>query len=207
MSNGAKEIILGKIKKALANTTAKPFPDLDTEIRLYNGPGNDLAVAFAENFVSLQGQFSYCLDLNELTQQLNVLFTHKDWHRIYCSDPVLRKLLKIEGNGYEDLASCNVAITGCEALVARTGTMVLSAAQPMGRTASVYAPVHVCIAFSSQLVPDVSDAFELLTTKYSTGLPSSISFASGPSRTADIEKTLVTGVHGPKEVFCFLVEG
>jgi L-lactate dehydrogenase complex protein LldG len=77
----------------------------------------------------------------------------------------------------------------------------------MGRTASVYAPTHICIAYSHQLVSDVDDALILIQQKYPGGLPSMISFASGPSRTADIEKTLVTGVHGPREVFCFLVEG
>jgi L-lactate dehydrogenase complex protein LldG len=55
-------------------------------------------------------------------------------------------------------------------------------------------------------VYDIKDGLDLLKKKYPGGLPSSITFASGPSRTADIEKTLVTGVHGPKEVFCFLVQ-
>jgi L-lactate dehydrogenase complex protein LldG len=162
-------------------------------------------VAFAENFVNLQGQFSFCLDVEELKQQIEQLLTRKDWHRVYCADPVLRSLLKL--NWYDDLASCNAAITGCEALVARTGSIVLSAAQSMGRTASVYAPTHICIAYSHQLVADVGEAITFLQQKYPDGLPSMISFASGPSRTADIEKTLVTGVHGPREVFCFLVEG
>jgi L-lactate dehydrogenase complex protein LldG len=205
MSNGAKEIILGKIKKALANQTARPFPALNGGNATFQSPGDDLAVAFAENFVNLQGQFSYCLDATELQQQVQQLFIRKDWHRIYCADPVLRKLLKFDW--YDDLASCNAAITGCEALVARTGSIVLSAAQSMGRTASVYAPTHICIAYSHQLVTDVGDALSFLQQKYPNGLPSMISFASGPSRTADIEKTLVTGVHGPREVFCFLVEG
>ena len=65
----------------------------------------------------------------------------------------------------------------------------------------------LCIAYSHQLVADVGDALSFLQQKYPDGLPSLVSFASGPSRTADIEKTLVTGVHGPREVFCFLVEG
>lgn len=205
MSDGAKEIILGKIKKALANQTARPFPDLDTDQAAFISPGDDLAVAFAENFVNLQGQFSFCLDVQELKQQVDQLLTRKDWHRIYCADPVLRSLLNF--NWYEDLASCNAAITGCEALVARTGSIVLSAAQSMGRTASVYAPTHICIAYSHQLVADMDNALTYLQQKYPDGLPSMISFASGPSRTADIEKTLVTGVHGPREVFCFLIEG
>jgi L-lactate dehydrogenase complex protein LldG len=45
-----------------------------------------------------------------------------------------------------------------------------------------------------------------LRDKYNTAFPSMVSLASGPSRTADIEKTLVVGVHGPKEVFCFLID-
>ncbi|HYE54693.1 MAG TPA: LUD domain-containing protein [Chitinophagaceae bacterium] len=45
-----------------------------------------------------------------------------------------------------------------------------------------------------------------MQTKYGDKLPSFFSFATGPSRTADIEKTLVVGVHGPKEVYCFLID-
>jgi len=99
-----------------------------------------------------------------------------------------------------------VSITSCESLVARTGSIVLSAASPSGRTTSVYAPIHICIATTSQLVYDVKDALQLIKDKYSGNLPSLISFATGPSRTADIEKTLVVGVHGPKEAYVFLVD-
>ena len=104
------------------------------------------------------------------------------------------------------LANCDVSITGCECLVARTGTIVMSSAQESGRSASVYAPVHICIAYSNQLVYDVKEALQLVKDKYNNAMPSLIIFASGPSRTADIEKTLVVGVHGPKEVYLFLVE-
>ena len=82
----------------------------------------------------------------------------------------------------------------------------MSAAQESGRTVSVYAPIHICIAFSGQLVYDIKDALQLVREKYGAALPSLITFATGPSRTADIEKTLVVGVHGPKEVYLFLVD-
>ena len=71
---------------------------------------------------------------------------------------------------------------------------------------SVYAPVHICVAYTNQLVYDISDGLNELLDKYRLELPSLITLASGPSRTADIENTLVVGVHGPKEVFCFLID-
>ena len=82
----------------------------------------------------------------------------------------------------------------------------MTAAEQSGRTVSVYAPVHICIAYTNQLLYDVKDALQNIKEKYAGNIPSLITFANGPSRTADIEKTLVTGVHGPKEVYLFLIE-
>jgi L-lactate dehydrogenase complex protein LldG len=70
----------------------------------------------------------------------------------------------------------------------------------------VYAPVHICIACTNQLVYDIKEGLQILKDKYAGNLPSLITLASGPSRTADIEKTLVVGVHGPREVYVFLVD-
>jgi L-lactate dehydrogenase complex protein LldG len=56
------------------------------------------------------------------------------------------------------------------------------------------------------LVYDIREGLEFLQDKYKNGLPSLITLATGPSRTADIEKTLVVGVHGPKEVYVFLID-
>jgi L-lactate dehydrogenase complex protein LldG len=52
----------------------------------------------------------------------------------------------------------------------------------------------------------VRDGLQLIKERYRGRIPSLVTFATGPSRTADIEKTLVIGVHGPKEVYVFLVE-
>ena len=53
---------------------------------------------------------------------------------------------------------------------------------------------------------DLKDGFKLIKNKYGTQIPSMISTITGPSRTADIEKTLVLGAHGPKELFVFLID-
>lgn len=203
----AKENILKRIRQALSNPVPLPFPQSEGTNSVYGTSEEDNAVIFAEEFSKLQGKFSFCADEQELLSQLQLLLKEKGWDKIYCKDEKFLSLLfPAIGEPYQSLPACDVSITGCEYLVARTGTIVLSSAQQEGRTASVYSPVHICIAYTSQMLYDVKDALVSLKEKYGNGFPSFVTFASGPSRTADIEKTLVTGVHGPKEVFCFLVE-
>ncbi|HVF98055.1 MAG TPA: LUD domain-containing protein, partial [Flavisolibacter sp.] len=126
------------------------------------------------------------------------------WTKIYCEEEKC-KIIVQPNSLHADIASCEASVTTCESLVARTGSIVLSSVN-QGRIPSVYAPVHVCVAYTSQLVYDVTDGLEAIKETYRDNLPSLITFATGPSRTADIEKTLVVGVHGPKEVYCFLVD-
>jgi L-lactate dehydrogenase complex protein LldG len=208
-SSTTKENILRQIRKALAHPVPLPFPLQDTNAPLYPEPGDDLSVLFAAEFTRLLGRFAYCISEEDLFRQISLLIKEKNWKEIYCKEDSIKEIFKKSGfDQFSDksLADSDVSITSCESLVARTGSMVLSAAMTEGRTASVYAPVHICIARTSQLVYDVKDALQLIQQKYSNNLPSLITFATGPSRTADIEKTLVVGVHGPKEVYCFLVE-
>lgn len=194
----------------MSHSTPLPFPNSEGSTGVFQPSRQEMEVEFAEQFTYLQGKFAYCESVEDLRQQLNLLGSERNWSKIYFNeDPALSSLLDqsfCAQNRHADLASCDASVTFCECLVARTGSIVLSAAQSSGRTVSVYAPIHICIAKTSQLVYDVKDALQLMKDKYAGKIPSLITFASGPSRTADIEKTLVTGVHGPKEVFCFLVE-
>jgi L-lactate dehydrogenase complex protein LldG len=209
-STKSKQVILSRIRKALHQPVGTPFSKQETEGEIFPKPSDDLSVIFATEFTRLLGKFAYCPSREDLALQAGQLVRDMGWSKIYCKEGPLVRLfdqMGIPGLHYtDDLGDCDVSITGCEALVARTGTIVLSAALPHGRTASVYAPVHVCVALTSQLTYDISDALGMIRKRYQGELPSVISFATGPSRTADIEKTLVVGVHGPREVFCLLVE-
>jgi len=207
--SNSKETILKKIRQALSTPVPVPFPQSEGTESVFLPASQDAEIEFAENFTKLQGRFSFCFDEKEMVQQLQLLFETRKWEKIYCREDALKANLANAGlkqNFTNDLYNCDVSLTGCECLVARTGSIVLSSAQQSGRTVSVYAPVHICIAYTHQLVYDIKDALLLAKDKYQQNIPSLITFASGPSRTADIEKTLVVGVHGPKEVFCFLVE-
>jgi L-lactate dehydrogenase complex protein LldG len=200
----AKRNILQKIRMALATPTPLPFPHAQAAAIPVQPPSEDLVVTFAEQFSALQGKFVFCADKAELEQSLQKLFYQNQWTKIYCREEELNPLVQANAL-HDDIASCEAALTTCEVLIARTGSILLSSAQ-QGRVPSVYAPVHLCIAYTSQLVYDIGDGLEAVQAKYGTTLPSLITMATGPSRTADIEKTLVVGVHGPKEVYCFVVD-
>lgn len=209
MASTARENILKKIKQALAKPVPVPFPGSEGGQSVFQPSQQELEVEFAEKFSKLQGRFSFCADEKELVSQLQTLITTRQWTKIYSREHELQSKLSAAGftTVYaEALNTCNAAITGCESLIARTGSIVLSSAQQSGRTVSVYAPVHICIAYTRQLVYDISDSLQQLREGYGQKFPSLVTLATGPSRTADIEKTLVVGVHGPKEVFCFLVD-
>ena len=98
-----------------------------------------------------------------------------------------------------------VGITDCEFLVARTGSVIVSSFNS-GRKMNIFPPVHIVIAHRSQLVSYLDDAYRQILQKYNNNLPSLISTITGPSRTSDIEKTLVLGAHGPKQLLVFLLD-
>jgi L-lactate dehydrogenase complex protein LldG len=87
------------------------------------------------------------------------------------------------------LGALEATVTGCALAVAATGSIVVSASA--GRAAALIAPLHVCVVGAGQLVGGLAEALRTLP-------PGSLTaFQSGPSRTADIEKVLILGMHGP----------
>jgi L-lactate dehydrogenase complex protein LldG len=205
-STTSRESILSKIRKGLIQSTSIPFAEAEHVHDLFFQSNEDNAVLFAEKFTSLQGKFIYTPHEIALQDQLRALIAKMGWVSIFCNEPILLNLLNnIEIEASKDLTHCDVSITSCEVLIANTGSIVISSAKG-DRTSSVYAPIHVTIAFTSQLVHNIEEGLTLIQKTYGKNFPSFLTLASGPSRTADIEKTLVTGVHGPKEVYCFLME-
>lgn len=205
----AKENIFKRIRQALVNPTPVPFPQSEGNSSVYKAPSQENEIEFAENFSRIQGRFLYCADEADMLRQLTELVARMKWTQVFCREAALQSLLQESLKGLlisDELPEADVSITGCEALIARTGSLMMSSAQESGRTVSVYAPVHICIAWSNQLVYDIREALEKMLEKYKNNIPSFITLATGPSRTADIEKTLVVGVHGPKEVYVFLID-
>jgi L-lactate dehydrogenase complex protein LldG len=163
---------------------------------------------FARNLTRVMGKFVYCPNQKELILALRILHHEEQWEKIYCAEPSIRDFTDRAGIPYssepETIREAEAAITGCEFLIARTGSIMVSSAQGSGRRVFGHAPVHIIIGRTSQLVNEIGDALTGIKGKYSE-MPSQISLITGPSRTADIEKTIVLGVHGPRDLYLFLL--
>ena len=109
---------------------------------------------------------------------------------------------RVTNHGYdvEELEKCDAGISECDALVAQTGSVLVSTRSSGGRALSVLPPHHLVLARRDQLLADLPEAFAFLKAKYGSNYPSFISFITGPSRTGDIERILVLGAHGPRKL-------
>jgi L-lactate dehydrogenase complex protein LldG len=206
----SREKVLKKVRNALMSYSENPFPSLDLESPVYQPIEDSLDITFAQEFSKVSGKFIYCENEAELKNNLITLIAENDWKNIFCLEPDIKKLLDESGIPFssddESFNQMDAGITYCEYLIARLGSIMVSSRQTSGRRLNVFPESHLVIAYSHQIVPDIKDALKKMQEKYNNHLPSLISVITGPSRTADIEKTLVMGAHGPRQLYVFLVD-
>jgi L-lactate dehydrogenase complex protein LldG len=150
-----------------------------------------------------------CKTTAEIAEHIALICQEKKQDHIFCTDPGLQDLLKstVEIDSDElNFLELNIGVTCCEFLVAHLGSVLISSAQISGRRLNVFPETHIVVASQSQLTNYLDTAIEKLQNKYKNELPSLISNITGPSRTADIEKTLVMGMHGPKSLIVLISE-
>jgi L-lactate dehydrogenase complex protein LldG len=192
--NPARENILTRIRLALRDEAHRPDPPTDVPIFL---PIPDVSVRFRDEFADLRGE------LLETDDQLREFV--KEFPRIATDGSELVR--QTVGDGNATVRACDLGVTSCDCLVAMTGSIVVCARSAGGRALSVLPPVHLVIARRDQVVPDLPTAMALLRKRYDGDWPSQLSVITGPSRTADIEKILVMGAHGPKRLALHFLDG
>jgi L-lactate dehydrogenase complex protein LldG len=206
----SREKILKKIRQALINKTPPRFPAIDMDKNIYSVKIESMEEQFASAFTSVGGKFVYCeSEIEFLEQMMNISKEYK-WTRFHCWEKPITDFMDEAEFPYTkedyDLPEGMVGITSCEALVARLGSVIVSSRQGSGRKLFPVPTSHVVMAYTSQLVPEMKDALLLIRNKYKDPIPSMIASITGPSRTADIEKTLVSPAHGPRDIFVFLID-
>lgn len=206
-----KEKILKKVRQALTFKSKNQFTNIDLDSNIYVQPSSDLSLleVFAQQFTSLSGEFVYCSNQFDFLDKLITLLEQRKWKHFFCWEHQLQDTLKDTGINFshkkEQLEKVQAAITTCEALIARTGTILVSSTAN-SRTLTIWPPVHIVVAKRSQLVMETKDGMQLVRNRYGKNLPSLLSYITGPSRSTNIENTLVVGAHGPTEVFVFIVD-
>jgi L-lactate dehydrogenase complex protein LldG len=211
MANSARDNILAAVKSALAHPRdqAPAKPDLMSPLYVRE-KGKDPVLVFAENFSARKSSFFYSESMEEFRQQITAYLAERKFRQVHIWEKELADELStchIQAvSGDRNLVDIDCGITLCECLVERTGSILVSSRQGAGRRLSIYPPVHIVVASVSQILPDIKDALSFMKKKYGQRLPSMMSMITGASRTADIEKTLVMGAHGPKELILFLID-
>ncbi len=217
----ARDTILGRIREALSRPSHPGVRSLAgdgirdvREARHVLPPGGETEEERLGNFTRLAEKLK--VEVHLATGQLEVghllkkLKEEGNWDRIASHRSVITESqvpsLKLpviwtdDEPGTEALEVCHVGITRCEALIAQTGSVLVTSKGCGGRALSVLPPHHIVLARRDQLLPDMLAGYDLLRDTYGDKLPSFISFITGASRTGDIERILVLGAHGPKRL-------
>jgi L-lactate dehydrogenase complex protein LldG len=225
-----RDAIFARIKEALCKpaprpgthgnghpgaVTAKPEQDIPRWLPAVGGTFEAWIAAFQAAAVELRADFCLLNNPQEMLESLAKLRDAEGWKRAAshsgaltdaaCASLNLPVLLTDQPYDVNELEKCDVGISECDALIAQTGSVLVTSKSAGGRALSVLPPHHVVLARREQLLPDLPSAFALIQKKFGPNYPSMISFITGPSRTGDIERILVLGAHGPKKltIFCY----
>lgn len=182
---------------------------------------------------SLEKAFEYTVDLcakkeacqilssgceEPLSSTANDLCQLKEWGKIIAAPTLAEKeldqlipLAKKQGISVitrgmrQHLGGIDIGLTMCNFGIAETGSLVLDSSSEELRLATMLSEVHVAIITASQIVPTANAISDDLKTMMSKN-PNYLAFITGASRTADIERVLALGVHGPLELHILILE-
>lgn len=176
---------------------------------------DDLAARFAEALASVGGEVIQAESLDAALDRMGELLHSLDAKRVVTNDepPLSEHDLParwpeiewhIVGRTPGDLrafsASADVGLSGADAALAETGSVVVSSGPGKSRLATLLPPVHVALVSTAQLATDIFT----WTAARQKIRPASMTIITGPSKTADIEQVLAVGVHGPRRFVVIL---
>lgn len=221
-SDAATSAFIQRISRVLGRAAPaappSPPPQVDERITRVTGLHEDLPAIFAARAtgagmkVHRTGSSSAGVMLAELLVSLGVRtvgVTASEVPSTVTSGLEARGITQVRweaGRGLDAMYDLDAGITGVESAIAETGTLVCSSGPGRPRGLSLVPPLHVALVRKSQIVADLIDHLRLSPASPPAELSSSTVFITGPSKTADIEGVLITGVHGPREVHILLID-
>jgi len=209
--NPSRELILGRIRAALGTAAPAPKPTPCVYSSIFGPIANPLE-RFQQECAANLMECLPAADEAGSAQQLAGVLASLPHGEIFAEDHAsVRGLLSLAANDRATRwsseggppESAQATISRAEALIAQTGSVFVTAGCG-GRGASIVAPVHIVWATADQLVPDLETVLINATRAQTLSRGSFACVISGSSRTADIEKILVQGAHGPRRLVVIL---
>ena len=225
-NSSAREAILESIRSHLALSKNLAAREEEIQHKTERGPGlvstviTDATPVVDLFKASLEEVDGHCLivhDEIELVHALteimrNLRQTKLSSLRVAVSDSTeVRRLTELVDLDLDEVAvtpsvadvfSFDIGISGAQAGIAETGTLLLDSSRERHRLVSLVPPVHIAILDASQIVTTLGEALSLM--RQDEAVSPIVTLVTGPSRTADIELTLAIGVHGPQELFVII---
>jgi L-lactate dehydrogenase complex protein LldG len=208
-----KEQMLAKVRNALIERQEALFKDIDqrTDTWVPIKEEDGTAITFVQNFKEHGGIFIYLESEAEFAECLKQLAPENEWEPLWCTSSAMQSLLAKYGMSYTESKEREpkqklVSLVDCECLVAQTGSIILSDALTKTREAYALPDILLVYATTEQIMPGMRAAFKMMKKKYANEKPSQMTIITGPSRSTDIEQTLVIGASGVRQVAVFLVD-
>ena len=218
-SEDARREILSAIRENLARGSPPPVPHSVPETGdVLSSPSPEGREGqgvrtFTERLGAVGAQCSVVRGEAEAAGALAGILSGAGARRVVGSDaPLVQRLLRPLRDRFEmaaldrlsrdDLFACDVGVTTAQWGIAETGTLVLESARERSRLLSLVPPIHVALLSTRCICESLGNALDRVRQAASHA----ITFITGPSRTSDIELTLVVGVHGPQTVHVLLLE-
>lgn len=212
---------MARVRGALARATTLERvapPRIDESVARVGRADDDVAGLFARR-ATVAGMNVLRVRATEMVEQIVRILIKGGAQRVALGDLGVTSALLTAGlrsagivviesggaEGFAPLYDADAGITDVQAAIAETGSLVCCSGPGRGRGLSLVPPIHIAVVRKSDIVPDLID-YWASAERGGAALPSSIVLITGPSKTADIEGILITGVHGPREVHVVLVE-
>ncbi len=202
----ARQKVLKNIRNALIADSGNDYAEFaSNEIRTEREENEAAEILFARSFTAAGGHFIFCGNVEELADSLTSLLADRKRDEVFFSIKNPENFgLEISENIEAGIDNAVVGISGCDALIASTGSILLSSSTSEEHLICSRPEEHIVLALSSQIYDNLSRlSSELAGDKKMQDYTTLI---TGPSRTADIEKTIVMGMHGPKKLYLFLLD-
>jgi len=177
----------------------------------------DVVRSFTDRLAAVGAECTVVRDEAEAAAALARILTGAGARRVVGSDaPLVQRLLRTLGAGFslerlehlsrDQLFACDAGVTTAQWGIAETGTLVLESARELSRLVSLVPPIHVALLSARCICDSLGEALARVRQPGGGVASHVITFITGPSRTSDIELTLVMGVHGPQTVHVLLME-